>query len=104
MLIFFGRYLQDVHPKTIRSDPKTTRKKRNEQWVIEKDIQNLKVFPITEKISNYFIDLMINYSLSHNLDLPDALIASTAIINDLELYTLNLKHFKYIQNLKLWRC
>ncbi len=46
---------------------------------------------------------MLKYSLSHNLDLPDALIASTAIIYDLELYTLNLKHFRYIDNLKLWK-
>lgn len=46
---------------------------------------------------------MLEYTLSHNLDLPDALIASTAIIYDLELYTLNKKHFRYIDNLKHWK-
>ena len=70
---------------------------------IQKDINELRVLHINEKISRNFIDLMQKYSLSHNLDLPDALIAATAINADLELYTLNLKHFKYIDNIKLWK-
>ncbi|MEN8122483.1 MAG: PIN domain-containing protein [Bacteroidota bacterium] len=67
------------------------------------DLDQLFVIPINEKISKNFIDLMLEYTLSHNLDLPDALIASTAIIYDLELYTLNKKHFRYIDNLKHWK-
>ena len=69
---------------------------------IRKDIDQLIVLPIDERISEGFIQLMLKHSLSHNLDLPDPLIASTAITTDLELYTLNLKHFRYIDNLKLW--
>ncbi len=68
---------------------------------IRKDIDSLTVLPLNENISKRFIDLMTKYSLTHNLDLPDALIASTAIDYDCELYTLNLKHFRYIDNLKL---
>ena len=70
---------------------------------IKKDIDQLEVLHINKIISNDFVNLMLKYSLSHSLDLPDALIASTAIISDLELYTLNMKHFKYISNLKLWK-
>ena len=70
---------------------------------IKKDIDQLRVLPINEKISKDFIELMLKYSLSHNLDLPDALIASTAIVCNFELYSLNLKHFKYLDNLKLWK-
>ena len=69
---------------------------------IQKDINELRVLHINEKISRNFIDLMQKYSLSHNLDLPDALIAATVINTDFKLYTLNLKHFKYIDNIKLW--
>ncbi|RLD73989.1 MAG: type II toxin-antitoxin system VapC family toxin [Bacteroidetes bacterium] len=69
---------------------------------IKRDLDQLFVIPLNEKISKNFIDLMLEYTLSYNLDLPDALIASTAIIYDLELYTLNKKHFKYIDDLKLW--
>jgi len=45
---------------------------------------------------------MQQYSLSHRLDIPDALIAGKALTNNLELYTLNVKHFKYINKLKLY--
>ncbi|WP_199301990.1 PIN domain-containing protein [Pseudanabaena cinerea] len=45
---------------------------------------------------------MANYSLSHKLTIPDALIAATALANDLELYTLNIKYFRFIENLKLY--
>lgn len=69
---------------------------------IRKDIDSLVVLPIDENISENFIDFMTKYSLSHNLDLPDALIAATAIEYGCELYTLNLKHFRYIDGLKLW--
>jgi predicted nucleic acid-binding protein len=45
---------------------------------------------------------MESYSLSHNLSLPDALIAATALVHNLELYTLNTKDFQFISNLKLY--
>ena len=76
---------------------------KKELQKIKSDINQLITLPINERISNNFIKLMLKYSLSHNLDLPDALIAATAVMYDLELYTLNLKHFKYIEGLKLWK-
>ena len=57
--------------------------------------------PLDASISNTFLRLMETYSLSHKLSLPDALIASTAMVHDLELYTLNVKDFRFISNLKL---
>jgi len=44
---------------------------------------------------------MTLYSLSHNLNIPDGLIAATAIAYEIPLYTLNKKHFIYIKGLKL---
>lgn len=70
---------------------------------IHADINQLKIVHINKIISSKFIDLMIKHSLSHNLDLPDALIASSAIATNTKLYTLNLKHFKYIKDLELWK-
>ena len=52
-------------------------------------------------ISQKFLELMEAYTLSHKLSIPDALIAATALIHQLELYTLNLKDFRYIPGLKL---
>jgi tRNA(fMet)-specific endonuclease VapC len=46
--------------------------------------------------------LMTDYSLSHKLSLPDGLIAATSLIENINLYTLNLKDFKYIKGIKLY--
>jgi tRNA(fMet)-specific endonuclease VapC len=52
-------------------------------------------------ISTQFIELMETYSLSHKLSIPDALIASTALVHKIDLYTLNLKDFCFIEGLNL---
>lgn len=69
---------------------------------ILKDANNLHLFQINEAIGNKFIELMSGFSLSHKLTLPDALIAATALIHDVLLYTLNTKDFRYIPKLKLY--
>lgn len=53
-------------------------------------------------MSNLAVVLVEKYSLSHKLNLPDALIASTSIVNKLELYTMNTKDFKFIDSVKLF--
>jgi hypothetical protein len=68
---------------------------------IKHHLSMIYVFPISEEISNKFVQLMEKYSLSHKLSLPDALIASTSITKNLELYTLNIKDFQFIEGLKL---
>jgi predicted nucleic acid-binding protein len=70
---------------------------------ISKHLKQLHILPVSKAISRHFIDLMKNYALSHNLTIPDALIASTAIIHQIELYTLNKKDFTFIQDLKLMK-
>ena len=69
---------------------------------IEKDIKCLDIRYIDNDINTVFYNLMLEDSLSHKLSIPDALIASTAIVNNLELFTLNVKHFRYIKGLKLY--
>jgi tRNA(fMet)-specific endonuclease VapC len=58
--------------------------------------------PLTSDISRIFLDLMEEYSLSHKLSLPDALIAATVLEHDLELYTLNVRDFGFISGLALF--
>jgi predicted nucleic acid-binding protein len=70
---------------------------------ISQDIDNLVVYPLTTRISRLHIELLKKYSLSHNLTLPDALIAATAIHHRIELYTLNRKDFRYIVGVKLYQ-
>ena len=54
---------------------------------IQKHLNLLHNLPIDRQVSSQFIQLMAQYSLSHKLAIPDALIAATALVNDLELYT-----------------
>lgn len=46
---------------------------------------------------------MGKYVLSHKLALADGFIAATALAQDVELYTLNIKDFRFIDGLKLYR-
>ncbi len=68
---------------------------------IEKFLLNFKVVEIDSKISIKALDLIKRYAKSHFLDIPDALIASTAIVNNYKLFTYNLKDFKYINGLEI---
>lgn len=54
-------------------------------------------------VSTQFIELMETYSLSHKISIPDALIASTALVHKIDLYTLNIKDFRFIHGLNLYQ-
>lgn len=47
--------------------------------------------------------LILQYSLSHSLRLPDALIASSCLIYDLPLWTYNIKDFVFIEGMKIYQ-
>jgi tRNA(fMet)-specific endonuclease VapC len=76
---------------------------KREVQTIKKDIERLINLHINDMISMKYIELMLKYSKSHGLAVPDALIAATAIINDIPLYTLNVKDFVFIDELKLYK-
>ena len=58
-----------------------------------------RVVPITAAISFRAQSLMESFTLSHKLMLPDALIAATALVSDIALYTRNIRHFSMISEL-----
>ena len=76
---------------------------RHELNQIKKDMKHLKVLHISKEIGDIFLEIIAKYSLSHNLTVPDAFIAATAMHYDIELYTLNKKDFRYITGLKLYK-
>jgi predicted nucleic acid-binding protein len=76
---------------------------KEEYRQIDRDLAHLEVFHLDTVIGEFFIELMNKYSLSHNLSLPDGLIAATALIEDIPLYTLNKKDFSYIEGIKLYQ-
>ena len=76
---------------------------KNELNRIQKHLDLLQNIPIDRPISEQFIQLMAQYSLSHKLTIPDAMIAATALTHNISLYTLNLKDFRFIQGLKIYQ-
>jgi tRNA(fMet)-specific endonuclease VapC len=75
---------------------------KKELNLIRKDIDTLMVIPISSTISGNAVKLIEEFSLSHNLNLPDALIAATAMVHNIKLYTLNLKDFKFLIDVELY--
>jgi len=69
--------------------------------LIRNDLDNVIIVHINEKISEMAVNLIEKYCLSHKLDIEDALIAATAIHCNIELFTLNVRDFKFIPELKL---
>ncbi|MGK7957253.1 MAG: type II toxin-antitoxin system VapC family toxin [Crocosphaera sp.] len=69
---------------------------------ISTHLKHLHILPINKAISTQFIKLMPKYTLSHKLTIPDALIAATAMVHQIELYTLNKKDFTLIESLNLF--
>jgi|SRR5665213_991305 len=76
---------------------------KNDMSKISKKLNRFNIVLINNEITIQSFDLIQKYRLSHGLSLPDSIIASTALIADLELFTYNTKDFKFISGLKLFR-
>jgi predicted nucleic acid-binding protein len=69
---------------------------------IMKGLNAIKIIHVDEAISDKGLELVQRYGLSHTLAVPDAIIAATALVHDLPLYTLNRKDFRFIEGLQLY--
>ncbi len=72
-----------------------------ELFTLKKFVKLFKIIELNDNISSISTELIFQYAKSHNLTIPDSLIASTAISENIKLYTLNLKDFRYIDGLVL---
>ena len=70
--------------------------------MIKRNLSSIQIFHIVEEISITASELIERYAKSHGLQIPDALIAATSIIQNIQLYTSNTRDFKFIENIKLW--
>ena len=68
---------------------------KKELFQLEQFLKNFIVMELNEKISFLATNLIFRYSKSHNLNIPDALIAATSLYCKIPLFTLNLKDFRY---------
>jgi len=68
---------------------------------LEKFVNLFEIIEINEAISRQSTTLIKTYAKSHNLDIPDSLIASTVLVLDVPLFTYNIKDFRFIDGLEL---
>ena len=59
------------------------------------------ILPLTENIGHRALIYVEEYALSSNMRAGDAIIAATAIENNVTLVSSNVKHFKIVKELKL---
>ena len=76
-------------------------KNKQEQQKLERFIQLFTTVHVNKSISNQALKLVKQYAKSHTLDIPDALIAATALEHKASLFTYNLQDFKFIPQLIL---
>jgi len=72
-----------------------------ELFKLQKFTSLFEILELNKTLSKIATELIFEYSKSHNLDIPDSLIAATAIDYNLKLFTLNVKDFRYIDGLIL---
>ncbi len=70
---------------------------------IKNDLLSLTIIEIDNNTCERFLEIMDKYVLSHKIALPDGFIAASALVNDIELFTLNTKDFLFIEGLKLYK-
>lgn len=75
---------------------------KTELQQMKKKIKHYNIVHLNEAASQKSVELIADYRLSHGLLIPDALIAAMALTYDLELFTYNLKDFRFIPNIKLY--
>ena len=75
---------------------------KQELFKLKKFVHLFEVIELNRKISKISSELIFEYAKSHNLAIPDSLIASTAIYENCSLYTLNVKDFRFIDGLTLF--
>ncbi len=76
---------------------------KNELLKLKRKIKNYNIIHFNVITSKLAIDLVEKYYLSHGLLIPDAIIAATAITYSFKLFTYNLKDFKFIPDIQLFK-
>jgi hypothetical protein len=67
----------------------------------ERFIHRFRVLKLDEKASDVATDLLRQYRLSHNLAIPDALIAATAIALEQPFASKNQRDYRFLSALRL---
>jgi tRNA(fMet)-specific endonuclease VapC len=76
---------------------------RKKEAVITRElVRKFNILHLDKEISKLFIQLVLGYK-DMKIGVPDALIAATAISNQVELFTLNKKDFDFMDGIKFYK-
>lgn len=76
---------------------------KEHQLKLEKKLKQYNILQIDNRISSKATELIKKYKLSHGLLIPDAIIAASCLVYDFKLLTDNVKDFKYIEGISLYK-
>ena len=76
-------------------------KNKSDLNFIAKEIAVFKILKTNDEIMKLATVLVREYNLSHNLKMMDAIIASTVLVYDIQLMSLNRKDFVYLDGIVL---
>ena len=91
--------LSDGHSITI-DEIRAGIKGKEEEQAFEQFLSAIPLYDVTRTIAEMGGDWVHQFGRSHAVEIPDALIAATATAHNLELKTLNIKHYPMFKNLK----
>ena len=76
-------------------------KNKSDLNFIAKEIAIFKILKTNDEIIKLATVLVKEYNLSHNMKMMDAIIASTVLVYDIKLMSLNRKDFVYLDGIEL---
>jgi predicted nucleic acid-binding protein len=77
-------------------------KNKDQMTKMIRKIKSYNVLDFNEQVSQKAIGLIQTFKLSHDLQIPDAIIGALSISYNIPLFTYNIKDFKFIPGLKLY--
>jgi len=75
---------------------------KRELKTMENKIKRYNLIHFNEQVSVKAIELVQLFKLSHNIQIPDAIIGAMSVIYKLPLFTYNKKDFKFIPGIELY--
>lgn len=92
----FGGYVSTITVMELLSAPRISEQRYE---AIRNLLEAFEHIPVDKNVAAIAGKLLSTYRASHSLDPLDALIAATALSSGAVLFTLNKRHFKYIEGL-----
>jgi hypothetical protein len=76
---------------------------KRELNAINKKLSRFSILLFNQEVTSLSINILQTYRLSHGLAIPDCLIAASTIQSGFQLFTYNIKDFKFIPKLGLYQ-